>query len=105
MFLDESFDFVYNHNGFFIVANNDTPQNSVADINGEQMWLKIVEYVRELMIFAECMLKWWKQELIPNPGNKRRNLYAPDYLGHISWLLTDACSGLDQSNSKKRIIL
>ena len=53
MFLDESFDFVYNHNGFFIVANNDTPQNSVADINGEQMWLKIVEYVRELMIKPE----------------------------------------------------
>jgi hypothetical protein len=52
-FLDKNFDFVYNHNGFFIVGNNDTPKNTIADTTGEHMWLKIVEYVRELMIKSE----------------------------------------------------
>lgn len=52
-FLDKHFDFVYNHNGFFIVGNNDTPKNTIADTTGEHMWLKIVEYVRELMIKSE----------------------------------------------------
>jgi|TARA_B110001452_G_scaffold252811_1_gene242982 hypothetical protein len=53
VFLDKQFDFVYNHNGFFIVANNDTPKNTIADTTGEKMWLKIVEYVRDLMIKPE----------------------------------------------------
>ena len=53
VFLDKHFDFVYNHNGFFIVGNNDTPKNTIANTTGEHMWLKIVEYVKELMIKSE----------------------------------------------------
>ena len=50
MFLDKNFDFVYSHNGFFIVANNDTPKNTIDNTTGEDIWLKIIEYVTELMI-------------------------------------------------------
>ena len=53
MFLDKNFDFVYSYNGFFIVANNDIPKNTNNDITGENMWLKIIEYARELMINPE----------------------------------------------------
>ena len=45
--------FVYSYNGFFIVANNDIPKNTNNDITGENMWLKIIEYARELMINPE----------------------------------------------------
>ena len=53
LFLDKNFDFVYSYNGFFIVANNDIPKNTTADTTGENIWLKIIEYVRELMINPE----------------------------------------------------
>jgi len=53
IFLDKNFDFVYSYNGFFIVANNDIPKNTKDDTTGENMWLKIIEYVRELMINPE----------------------------------------------------
>ena len=53
IFLDEKFDFVYNHNGFFIVGNNDTPKNTIENTTGEKIWLKIVEYVRDLMIKSD----------------------------------------------------
>ena len=53
MFLDKNFDFVYSYNGFFIVANNDIPKKYKDDTTGENMWLKIIEYVKELMINPE----------------------------------------------------
>jgi hypothetical protein len=49
-YLEAEFDFVYNHNNFFIVANNDTPINSLPNTTGEDIWLKIIDYVKELMI-------------------------------------------------------
>jgi len=49
-YLEGTFDFVYNHNDFFIVANNDTPLNSLPDTTGETIWLKMIDYVKELMI-------------------------------------------------------
>ena len=49
-YLEATFDFVYNHNDFFIVANNDTPLNSLPNTTGETIWLKIIDYVKELMI-------------------------------------------------------
>ena len=42
VFLDKHFDFVYNHNGFFIVGNDYNPKYSISNTNGEQIWLKIV---------------------------------------------------------------
>mgnify|MGYP001308456468 FL=1 len=49
-YLEAEFDFVYNHNNFFIVANNDAPINSLANTTAEDIWLKIIDYVKELMI-------------------------------------------------------
>jgi hypothetical protein len=49
-YLTNNFDFVYNHNGFFIVGNNDTPINSPKGTTGESIWLKMVDYVKGLMI-------------------------------------------------------
>lgn len=49
-YLEATFDFVYNHNDFFVVANNDTPLNSLANTTGETIWLKMIDYVKELMI-------------------------------------------------------
>ncbi len=49
-YLEAEFDFVYNHNNFFIVGNNDKPINSLPDTSGEDIWLKIIDYVKELMI-------------------------------------------------------
>ena len=53
VFLDKHFDFVYNHNGFFIVGKEEPPKNTISNTNGQKIWLKIVEYVRELMIKPE----------------------------------------------------
>ena len=49
-YLEATFDFVYNHNNFFIVGNNDAPINSLPNTTGETIWLKIIDYVKELMI-------------------------------------------------------
>ena len=49
-YLEATFDFVYNHNDFFVVGNNDTPLNSLPDTTGETIWLKMIDYVKELMI-------------------------------------------------------
>ena len=49
-YLESTFDFVYNHNDFFIVANNDPPYNSLPNTTGETIWLKIIDYVKALMI-------------------------------------------------------
>ena len=49
-YVEATFDFVYNHNDFFIVGNNDTPLNSLPYTSGEVIWLKIIDYVKELMI-------------------------------------------------------
>jgi len=50
LYLETTFDFVYNHNNFFIVGNNDIPLNSLPNTTGETIWLKIIDYVKELMI-------------------------------------------------------
>lgn len=49
-YLEATFDFVYNHNDFFVVGNNDTPLNSLPNTTGETIWLKMIDYVKELMI-------------------------------------------------------
>jgi hypothetical protein len=49
-YLEATFDFIYNHNDFFIVANNDVPLNSLPNTTGETIWLKMIDYVKELMI-------------------------------------------------------
>ena len=49
-YLEATFDFVYDHNNFFIVGNNDAPINSLPNTTGETIWLKIIDYVKELMI-------------------------------------------------------
>lgn len=49
-YLEATFDFVYNHNDFFVVGNNNTPLNSLPDTTGETIWLKMIDYVKELMI-------------------------------------------------------
>ena len=49
-YLESTFDFVYNHNDFFIVGNNDTPLNSLPNTTGEVIWLKMIDYVKDLMI-------------------------------------------------------
>ena len=49
-YLEAEFDFIYNHNNFFIVANNDAPINSLPNTTAEDLWLKIIDYVKELMI-------------------------------------------------------
>ena len=41
-----TFDFIYNHNDFFIVANNDVPLNSLPNTTGETIWLKMIDYVK-----------------------------------------------------------
>lgn len=50
IYLEATFDLVYNYNNFFIVANNDPPYNSMPDATGELIWLKIIDYVKTLMI-------------------------------------------------------
>jgi len=49
-YLEATFDFVYNHNDFFIVGNNDIPLNSLPNTTGEVIWLKMIDYVKDLMI-------------------------------------------------------
>jgi len=49
-YLESEFDFVYNHNNFFIVGTNDKPINSLPNTTGEDIWLKIIDYVKELLI-------------------------------------------------------
>lgn len=49
-YLESTFDFVYNHNDFFIVGNNDIPLNSLPNTTGEIIWLKMIDYVKDLMI-------------------------------------------------------
>ena len=46
-YLEGTFDFVYNHNDFFVVANNDTPLNSLPNTTGETIWLKMIDYVKD----------------------------------------------------------
>ena len=62
-YLEATFDFIYNHNDFFIVANNDTPLNSLPNTTGETIWLKMIDYVKELMIepsYADASLFYGK---------------------------------------------
>ena len=49
-YLQGAFDFVYDYNNFFIVANNDTPNDSLANTTGELIWLKMIDYCKDLMI-------------------------------------------------------
>ena len=57
-YLEAEFDFVYNHNNFFIVANNDAPINSLANTTAEDIWLKIIDYVKELMPDVKLMFDY-----------------------------------------------
>ena len=50
IYLEATFDLVYNYNNFFIVANNDPPYNSVPNATGELIWLKLIDYAKTLMI-------------------------------------------------------
>ena len=62
-YLEATFDFIYNHNDFFIVANNDLPLNSLPNTTGETIWLKMIDYVKELMIessYADASLFYGK---------------------------------------------
>jgi len=62
-YLEATFDFIYNHNDFFIVANNDVPLNSLPNTTGETIWLKMIDYVKELMIessYADASLFYGK---------------------------------------------
>ena len=54
--------FNFNLNNFFIVGNNDKPINSLPDTSGEDMWLKIIDYVKydiniEDTLFVDGSLK------------------------------------------------
>ena len=54
--LNKNFDFVYKYNGFYIVANNDTPMHTLLNKTGKDIWLEMIKSVKNIMITENSII-------------------------------------------------